>query len=133
MQFGLDMGKEMENLNEHLHSNQLDSDSDSEIEIKSNKKTKKYQKNETTMLYLLKSHEDLRLECDMVKMKYYRLKSKNDIMEERAHFAKLDMSNLIVERNTLKQGNNGYFFTMVFSMVINVTFLGFNCYTIYKY
>ena len=132
MQFGLDMDKEMENLNEHLQ-NKLDSDSDSEIEIKSNKKTKKYQKNETTMLYLLKSHEDLRLECDMVKMKYYRLKSKNDIMEERAHFAKLDMSNLIVERNTLKQGNNGYFFTMVFSMVINVTFLGFNCYAIYKY
>ena len=85
------------------------------------------------MIYLLKSHEELRLECDNIKMKYYKLKSKTDIMEERAHYAKLDMSNLIVERNTLKQSNNGYFFTIVFSMAINVSMLGFNYYKFYKY
>ena len=62
MQFGLDIDTEMKNLNEHLKQNTPSSgESDtSDTELKSTKKIKKHQKNDSTMIYLLKSHEELR-------------------------------------------------------------------------
>lgn len=139
--------KELKILNEQMKNyerSESNSESESELEFsepepikkqKSKTKRKIYPKNETTMIFLLKAQEELRLECDNIKMKYYKLKSKNDIMEERAHYTKLDMSNLIVERNTLKQDLvvekqkvNGYFYTLLFSMLINVSVLGLTIY-----
>jgi hypothetical protein len=136
MRYGINT--EMENLNEQLKNcekpeieiseSEVES-SESEIEKKQIKKTKKHKTNETTVIYLLRSQEELRLECDIIKMKYYKLKSKNDVMEERAHYTKLDMSNLMVERDILQQKVNGYFFTLIFSMIINITILSLTIYT----
>lgn len=140
--------KEMKTLNEQLKNYERSSESQNDIEsefyesesepepIKKQKsKTKRHPKNETTIIYLLRAQEELRLESDNIKMRYYKLKSKNDIMEERAHYMKLDMSNLIVERNALKedlviekQKVNGYFYTLLFSMLINVSVLGLTIY-----